>query len=192
MNKILSLTLLFMLSACVMGTSQPAKFYTLRSDVSDSTYVNDKVKLSIGINSASIPDYLDKPQIVTLKSNSVELNISEMNRWSESLSTMISRTLAGDLAIALPNSVVKTKTTGRENFDYTIQLEVNRFEGIWDENAVLNAWWVVLNKNNKVVFREKSELSTPISDDYDSLVVGQSKLISQLAQEIAAKVSGLK
>lgn len=191
MNKLFSLVLMLMLGACV-GTSEPAKFYTLRSAESSVGYVNDKVKLSLGVNTVNVPDYLDKPQIITLKSNSVEMNISEMNRWSEPLSTMIQRTLADDLSAALPDAVIKARSSARENFDYTLQVEINKFEGSWDKEAVLSAWWTVLNKNNKVVLREKADLSVKMSDGYDDLVIKQSNLIAQLASQIAQKLSKLK
>lgn len=191
MNKLLSLVLVFMLSGCITGTSQPAKFYTLRSADSNTGYINNKIKLSLGVNTITIPDYLDKPQIVTLKDNSVEMNISEMNRWSEPLSTMMQRTLADDLSVALPNAVIKAKNSARENFDYTLQVEINKFEGSWDKEAVLSAWWTLTNKDNKVIFREKADLTTPMSDSYDDLVIKESNLIAQLAQQIAQKLSKL-
>ena len=89
-----------LLSACI-GTSRPARFYNLQAE-NIGAYSNAAVRADIGVREVKIPDYLDKPQIATLKSGGVEVDISELNRWSESLSTMIQRVVADDLGYNLP------------------------------------------------------------------------------------------
>ena len=92
------LGLLTLISACVAtGVSQPSRFYSLQS-INLQNYSNNKIRGNVGVMEIALADYLDKPQIVTLKANQIELDVSEKNRWSESLSTMIQRVMADDLA----------------------------------------------------------------------------------------------
>lgn len=180
---------LILVSACV-GTSMPSKFYTLQSENS-GIYVNNRFRSEVGIREVTVPDYLDKPQIVTLKANSVELNISELNRWSEPLTSMLQRIIAADLGYSLPKAVVKPRTSARENFKYLVQVEINKFDGIWNKSAELEAWWSVTNADGKTLIQKKTSLSANLGEGYDALVKAQSRLIAELSAQIAAGIAGL-
>lgn len=190
MRKIVLAALILLLPACV-GTTRPSRFYSLKSvDEVSSAYRLNAVK-SVGIEEVKVPGYLDKPQIVTYKDNSVELNVSELNRWSEPLSVMLQRTVANDMSVYLPKTLVKPKNYGRENFNYTVFIEVNKFDGSFGGDVILDAWWYIFNKENGVLAKERTRLSSPAGDTYDSLVVAQSSLIDGLSRQIAEKVAKL-
>ena len=145
MKKIYLLIPFLLLTACVAtGVSQPSKFYNLQS-ADTGAYTNSRIRGNVGVMEITLADYLDKPQIVTTKPNMIELDISENNRWSESLSTMIQRVMADDLAYYLPKAAVKPRTSARENFNYLVQIELNKFDGSWNKNVVLEAWWSIKN-----------------------------------------------
>lgn len=188
MKKIWSLAVLLLLSACV-GTSQPSKFYSLKPLNRNEVQAVSMVKMNIGIEEVKIPDYLDKPQIVTMKDNSVELNISEINRWSEPLSTMMQRTIANDMAAYLPNSVVKARNLGREKFDYVIFVEVDKFDGQLGQASSLDVWWYAIDKNGKIAIRERASLEQKAGDNYDGLVQTDSSLVAELSKQMAQAMS---
>lgn len=188
MKKIWSVAILLMLSACV-GTSQQSRFYSMRPVSRNEVSALSQAKMNIGIEEVKIPDYLDKPQIVTMKDNSVELNISEVNRWSEALSTMMQRTIANDMGAYLPNSVVKARNLSRETFGYVIFVEIDRFDGQLDQGAHLDAWWYAINKEGKIVIRERVVLEQKTGNSYDDLVMAESKLVAELSKQIAQKIS---
>ncbi len=183
MKKIYMLLPLLLITACI-GVSQSAKFYNLQT-VKSGEFINTKIKSSIGVAEISLAEYLDKPQIVTTKPNLIELDVSEFNRWSESLSTMIQRIMAEDLAYYLPNAVIKPQISAREEFKYTIQIELNKFDGQWNKSASLEAWWSIVNYSGDVVKQQKTTLSAPLTTGYDNLVKVQSQLLSELAEIIA-------
>lgn len=191
MNKFWILIAVLMLSSCVFGVSQPSRFYTLQPEEL-GLYVNNEVKANIGVREVAIPDYLDKPQIVTLKDNLVELNISETNRWSEPLSTMIQRVVADDIGDDLPNAMVKPRVSGRESFKYIVQIEINKMEGSWKKEAVLEAWWSISNKNGKILAQKKTSLSRPLGSSYDDLVKVESILLGELSNEISTQIAKLE
>lgn len=191
MKKLLTFTFAMLLTACV-GTSQQSKFYTIQSMTSSTTATNSSNKLSVGVTEITIPAYLDKPQIVTTAANGVELNISEFNRWSEPLSSMLQRTLADDLGAYLPGAVVKPRTSARENFNYLLNVEINKFDGSFDKTVKLDAWWSLIDRNNQIIRRHRVDLSLPVKNSYDNMVIQQSILIGELAKNIATEIKKLK
>ena len=111
----LFLGLCFGLTACLGGRSADPNFYTL-SPTSEKV-ISDK-NITIGINRVRIARHLDRPQIITQSLKTSQITVSEMNRWIEPLSDLIARTLTTDMSKALPNSTIKTRSIGQENFDY--------------------------------------------------------------------------
>ena len=160
-----------LLSACI-GTSRPARFYNLQAE--------------------NIGAYSNKPQIATLKSGGVEVDISELNRWSESLSTMIQRVVADDLGYNLPKAVVKPRVSAREDFKYLLQIEIGQLDGSWNKTANLEAWWSIADASGKLLVQQKSSLSVPLGDGYDDLVRAESRLLAELSAQIAPAFARLK
>lgn len=193
MKKVFSAILVLLLAGCIgTGRTPPSKFYSLRPVSGVEKPLTAYRGFSVGIEEVKVPAYMDKPQIVTERKDSVELNISELNRWSEPLSSMLQRTIADDMAAYLPQTLVKPKNYGREIFDYAVFVEINKFGGVWDENAVLEAWWYVSDKNGKILAREQTYLSVPLGKGYDALVEKQSFMVGELSKQIAEKIIRLR
>lgn len=190
MKKLACLLILFLLAGCV-GTTPQSKFYSLKP-LENNNPAPNRPQLTIGIGTVEVPSYLDRPQMVTYQNNGIQLNISEFNRWSEPLYSMIRQTLAQDIVAFMPRDVVKVPASARENFDYMVGVEIIKFDGSWNQQAVLDAWWTIANADGQVKLRRHSQLSLPIKDSYDNLVVQQSALLANLAEEIAAAARKLK
>ena len=186
-NLILSV-LLLLVAACV-GTSSPSRFYQLKALEGDVRPVSQR-RMDIGVEEVFIPRYLDRPQIVTMEAGSSELKMSEFYRWGEPLSSSFSRVLADDISVYLPKSVVKFKTLVSENFTYTVTVEVNKMDAFLGQKKQFDAWWRVY-KNGRVVARERSRLSAPLTESYEDLAEKESVLIGELAREIAVKLAKL-
>ena len=191
MKKIFALLALLAVTACFGGTTPPAKFYSLTS-IGSSAETYKSARLMIGVEEVKVPAYLDKPQMVTRSDNQVELEVSEFNRWSEPLSVAIQRTIADDLAVYLPNATVKPSSFRREGFDYTVWVEINKFDGSWGKSMDLSVWWSVFDRNGNVVLQERADLSRPLGKTYDDMAVQDSDLISELSRQIAVKLARLK
>lgn len=191
MKKVLSLLAVFALTACLGGMTPPSKFYSL-TPIQHSQEVFKSVQLNIGVEEVKVPVYLDRPQIVTRHDNQVELNVSELNRWSEPLSTAMQRIIADNLAVYLPNASVKPSGFRHEGFDYLVWIEINRFDGSWDKTVDLSVWWSVFDKNGDTVLQKKANLSRPLGQSYDDLVKEDSDLVSELSLRIAQNLARLK
>lgn len=190
MKKLFALIAVVLLGGCLGGFSSPSRFYSLTAQT-PAAQTFKSARIFVGVEPVKVPVYLDKPQIVTRNANQVELSISENNRWAEPLSDAIQNTLATDIGSALPDAVVKPSSFRKEGFDYIVWVEITKFEGIWNENVVLEAWWSILDNDNKLIARDKVALSRPLGDTYDNLALQQSGLIGELAEKIAARLAKL-
>lgn len=190
MKKLFTLIAVVLLGGCLGGFSSPSRFYSLTpQEMPARTYQSSR--LFVGVEPVKVPVYLDKPQIVTRNANQVELSISENNRWAEPLSDAMQNVLASDLGALLPGATIKPSSFRKEGFDYTVWVEINKFEGTWNRQAELDAWWSILNSDNKIIARDKVSLSRPLGDSYDNLVQQQSALTEELAAQIAARLAKL-
>ena len=175
------------LSACFSGRSPDPKFYLF--DVLASNKESDK-NISILFEKIKVPALVDKPQIVLKEKDSLEVSVSEFNRWSEPLPNMIRQTLISDLNEYLPNAFIKPDnydTSG--NFDYTLLVEVETFIGEKNYFATFSCWWTLKDKNGKIIRRKKSNFENFMDSTYESYVDSQSYNIDELAMEIANFIS---
>ena len=177
--------LLLLITGCFGGYSEQSKFYSLQA-ITDVSSVSSK-KMTIGINEIELPEYVDRPQIVSATKGSSEVKISETNRWSESLDTLIQRTLTADISAYLPQAVVKEKTLN-ENFNATVSIQITRLDMIADDSALLEAWWYISDRNGKTLYREKFSETKKIKGNYDSFVLSISDLLGIMSEKIAKQV----
>lgn len=189
MKQIAYLTLALALSGCI-GTSDPSHFYALTgTDLQPA--VSTSFTGRVGIEAVRVPAMLDRPQIVTRKASVVEVKLSETNRWAEPLSTQMQRQLARDMETLLPKATVKAKGFEQVVYDYTVNVDVVRFDGQFNQNVVLNAWWSISDKLGHIQKAGRVQRDAPVKETYTDLVAVQSDLIGQLARDIAKELGSL-
>ena len=185
--KAVLLALVPALSLGACGTGQSSRFYTLVpvTSVRDTSLAGPP--LYIGIMPVEIPDYLDRPQIVTRDAND-ELKIAEFDRWAGELQNDVARVLAETLTSGFPGHRVFI-LTGRRAIpaDYRITVQVTRFDPTPGKNVWLKAEWAVLGKDGRqVVVRGESSLVEPLADgSYSATVTAMSRAVDRLGREIA-------
>ena len=81
------------LSGC-LGRSQPSRFYLLQSSLILEETVLNQEGIKIALGPVSLPQHLDRPQIVTRVGEN-EFKLDEFNQWAETLSDNITL-LEGD------------------------------------------------------------------------------------------------
>ena len=97
--------LLMAMSGC--GGTKPANFYVLTpladaSAIAPAPGMND---LTVGIGPLRMPDYLQRPQMVTSGGGS-EVTVDEFHRWAGSVYEDFLRVLTMNLSALLPSSLV--------------------------------------------------------------------------------------
>ena len=129
------------------GSSGPATFYLLRCHggrypgAAISTTAGDARDISILVGPITLPDYLDRTQIVTVAGKHV-LALDEFSRWAESLQEGFYRVLLEDLSSLLNTpEVYAHDRSGSISADYQVVIDVTRFDSVQGEEALLTAFW---------------------------------------------------
>ena len=190
-KPIIFLTLILILCSC--SRTGPSRFYIL-SSFSDAGSVLSKSSLIIGVGPVDIPDYLERPQIITRTSQN-NLVLAEFDKWAGSLKHDIPLVIAENLSAVLnTDHVFVYPWKGMLPVQYQIKVEIIRFDAEPEKQAVLTAHWLILGKNGRKVLKmKKSKISWPIKEKgYDAIVSAQSQALAVLSHDIASAVSAIK
>lgn len=186
---------LLLLAGCA---SAPAtRFYTLAA-VAEAPPAGAKAPaahatrpVTLVISGLRLPQYLDRPQIVT-RSSDHSLRMTEHQQWGGNLRDDMTRVLAENLVRQLPGDrVLAAPTQIALQPDYRIEVDVQRFEREANGRVKLAArWWLTRGSNGALLASpEASFTGSPVdADAYDSLVSAMSEVFAELAQAIAHSI----
>jgi uncharacterized lipoprotein YmbA len=177
------------------ASSPSSKFYQLnpaqsRTSVSD---VSPCQSLVIAVGPVRIPDYLDRPQIVT-RAGKNELRLSEFDRWAGSLETDVTRVLVEDISSRLPaerfSAVPWTPyLESQVAVSYRVEVLVDRFDGRLGDSVLLKAQWSVFAKNRSMLLKRESLIRERINGgSYDALVGAMSGALEKLSSDISGGI----
>ncbi len=180
------------LSGC-FGPSPPSRFYTLTPPEESGRPASTALNRAVAVGPVSIPDYLDRKQIVT-RSGGNEIFLAEFDRWGGPLDGEISRALVAGLSDRLNSKHFAVFSWGsiplaESNVVYRIPLSVIRFDGIPGGKVVLDATWGVLVKRDggeKSLYATESTITEDVKGrGYDALVAAMGKAVERLGNEMA-------
>jgi len=183
-------------TGCIsLGSSPPPNTYILSPTVPADPVATDLKGAGgvLGVASPRVPDYLERPQIVTLRSpNQVELD--EFSRWAELPSAAVKRVLAQDLGALLPGWQV-VEQPWDPAAPVTVRLLVDVQEMGWNPEgeARLRASWALVSGTG-VPARVRGEANVgrrAASARPDDGVAALSELLGDLAREVAGAVRRL-
>lgn len=180
--------LMILLSGCARTGS--TRFYTL-SALSDGEPAASPFRTigntAIGIGPVSLPDYLDRPQIVT-RTSPQELELAEFDKWAGSLKQDVPRVIAENLSTLMGSDQVyifpwKSSLPIR----YQVIIDINRFEAQMGSHADLEAQWTVFENDGRTpIVTRKSTIRKPAKPAaYTAVVQAESEVLSELSREIA-------
>ena len=190
------------LSGCLLAfagcarSSPTTRFYVLTplAGVAGSDAVATvKTSLAVGVSRVVLPDYLDRPQIVTRLSPS-ELALSEFDRWASPLENEFRRVLGENLRAMIPSDqVVIFPWPQSSRVDYEVTVDVAEFEGRLGGNCSLVTRWSIYGRERRAVLTAgSSSLSEPTKGgDYEAIAAAQSRLINALSREIAGALKAV-
>jgi uncharacterized lipoprotein YmbA len=173
------------LAGLLAGCSSPAsRFYTLNGTATAAAGTPSAVSVTVG--PVSVPATVDRPQIVVNTSaNSVD--VDEFNRWASPLQNNISRVVAENLGVLLGAPRV-TQSLGVES-DFRVAIEVQRFESMPGDSAILDAAWMVRRaKDGRIETGRTTVREAVPQKGYDALVAAHSRAVGRLSQDIASAV----
>ncbi len=175
------------LGAC--AETRPPEFYTLSSlRGSGGGLVPGGAGPSIGIGPISLPQYVDRPQIVT-RSSPNRLALAEFHKWAEPLSDIFARVLADNLGILMATDQIVVLPRRRNlPIDYQIEVDVTQFDTDIDGKTRLVARWTLFGKGGReALLTGESSISNTAANpaDYESIVAAMSRAVEALSREVA-------
>ena len=183
------------LNGCGSGRQKPTRLYVLtalpRAENMQQTRAADGV--AIGVGPVTLPQYVNRPQIVTGDSGP-ELQSASFAQWAEPLEDNFARVLAENLSILLATDRVAIfPWKGPISINYQVVIEVTRFLGKTGEDASLVALWSIVGKNGKeVLVSRKSSFNEPTgAQDYEALAAALSRTVASLSRDVAAAITAL-
>ena len=187
---------LLMLGAPGCTETQPSTFYTLSAlGASDGgTSGSRPGGLAIGLGPITLPQYVDRPQIVTrITPNRLEL--SEFNKWAEPLDHIFSRVLADNLSVLLGTDrviVLPRRRSGRT--DIQVEIDVTQFDTDTSGTTVLAARWMIFGlEDDEPLTTQKSVVSSRIDNpgNHEAVVAAMSRMVEELSREIARAITSV-
>jgi len=181
---VLLLALVICLSACA-GKSASSKFYVL-SPLPQSK-LSGADGTTIGVFPVSMPDYLDRPQIVTRVSDN-EIKLDEFSRWAEPLKESFYTALVDNLSTLLnQEKIIKTSHNLGTPTTLQVGVEVLQFDGALGGDVVLSVKWGLFGEGGKqLLLAKRSSFKEPTgAATYEAFVAAQSRAVAALSREIA-------
>lgn len=181
----------FGLAGC--ASSPQARFYTLTplgsQEVQPSSPAAAK-PVSVSIAPVEIPDYLERPQIVTRDGRNVLL-LAEYDRWGGSLSDNIAAVLAENLGLLLGSDrVYLYPRMEAEKADYSVAMRVLRLDCTLGSHVLLKAQWTLYaGPGRKDAATHVATFTEKLGDKrYETMVAAVGRTLEQVSREIAREI----
>ncbi len=196
-KKFLILTMLLTVTACVGigGNSPPTHHYVLSSAAAvDATTDYQSEELSIGLWLVTLPDILDRPQIVT-RIDQYGVQLGEFDRWAGDLKLNMTHHIADELRIRLRTGRVSVYPwLTNQTINYQVKVDVTRFDGTLGGTTVLKGTWILLDGGGKKELLHEAFLINANAKDssYTAMVAALSKLVTSLSEQISVGIAKQK
>jgi uncharacterized lipoprotein YmbA len=183
------------LCGCLTTTTPATRFYLLNPlgpGENLTSEIDLKDELSVEVASLRLPQYLERPQIVT-RSSKNRLELAEYHQWGGNLRKNMMRVLAQNLSrlLATPHIAISPHRPTISP-DFRVELEVMQFERDFDEQVRLSAQWrLSRGKDLKLLTTRITDLASPVSrkkGDFEHTVSAMSKLFGELSQIIGSEI----
>lgn len=183
---------IMVLAGCASSISA-TKFYLITPlKMEAATELRQQPVLSIEIASIQLPQYLDRPQIVS-RSSSNRMELAEFHQWGGNLGKNMMRVLSRNLELLLhtPN-ITPTPRIPAIPPHFRIDIEIMKFERGADNKVNLELRWYLVNlsgdestKSFSKTYRSNRIQNT---NDFNQTVAAMSQLFAQLSQNIAEEI----
>lgn len=142
----------------------------------------------VGLGPIRIPDYLDRPQIVTAAS-SQEYLLSEDHRWAERLDENIARVSAQNLARFIPSDRIVPHPWPREpKPDVQVAIAIQEMHVDAGGQVRMSAVWTLRHGQGPAESRRFSCRLPASTTDYARMVEVESQCLARLNRDIATGI----
>lgn len=174
------------------ASSPPVHLYTLSTEASGG---QPPVKVAkerrIMIGPVSIPDVVDRPQIV-VRSGPNQVSVIDDHRWAEPLKNEVTRAIAKNIGRLVGSSRVWAyPENAGGSLDYRVLVAIQLFESTPGHDVVIDALWTVqtLPQEGSQPKTGRSRVEESISGQgYEAVVAAHSRAIGVVSRDIAEAI----
>ncbi len=167
-------------------STAPSRFYSLTSTATaDGT---PATSAAVMVGPVTIPASVDQPEfVVQVAPNRVD--VDEFNRWVAPLNDAIARAVAGDLVVLLGTPEVASAQLANFAPDYRVTIDVQRFESIQGDAALVEAVWTVRKTAGGETRSGRTVAREPVQGQgFDALAAAHSRAIAKVSADIATAI----
>ncbi len=171
------------------SSTPPTHFYVLTPLLSSEALGLATVAArgpSVGLGPVTLPQYLDRPQIVS-RASRAKLNLGEFDQWAAPLKGSVASVLAENLSMLVPTDHIAVYPWPRSTMiDYQIAVDIIRFDGSMGGEVLLLVRWSIVGNDGKELVKKKSRFKQQVaSSDYEATVTAMSRALEALSREMA-------
>lgn len=200
-SPFLPLIAIVALIASCAQQSQPSTFYVLsypHNPGGSGSTTTMREGIAVGVGPVELPQYLDRPQIVTRTSDN-QLAIEEFDRWGgrlrENFATVLAEVLSAELETDLITAHPWASAT---RVEFQVIVNVLTFDTDTAGRSKLEARWSIVDTQRQdVLITARSTLRQQVvgasgsavdSLDHDAIAAAMSRNVTELGREIARHI----
>jgi uncharacterized lipoprotein YmbA len=182
LRPLLAAAAALLLAGC-LGTPKD-NLYTL-NPVIEATAPVPITHYTVEIAAVTIPDLVDRPQIV-LRDTDNKVSMLEQQRWASSLSSQLPQVIADNIGQLLPDARVKaTGEASAGEVTYRVAVDIQRFDSVLDRAAILDAQWSARRLADGALLVGRFTVSEPAGPGYEALAAAHGRALGGLSRQIA-------
>lgn len=174
-------------------TAEPGEVSASKYRDNDLGAENRIANLAIGLGPITIPETVNRPNIVTPK-DANQLEVAEYHRWSEPLRENISRVMITNMADRLGVNKLYAYPWLRKEIDNIARIDILQMSGQLREEVYLQVRWQILTgtKPYQLLETQITEYREMVRGvGYSALVAAYSEAYASLTDDIAQAIAEL-
>jgi len=183
---------ILLLALAFAGCASPNKdrFYQLSYALHDTVSV--ATKYDVILDSITVPDAINRPQLVVQKS-ATESQILDEQRWISPLDEQIRQAVQANLQAQLPQAWLSQRPQVHVELPrYFVHVEVEQLQISSGQEVAIEMTWVISDANRKPLRRKQLRRSIALSNgDYASIAPAISKVLMTLSENIANDIKDI-
>ena len=148
--------------------------------------------LTLGLGPVKFPEYVDRPEVITRVTPN-RLELSEHDRWAESLKKNFTRVLAQDLTtVTGARQVSSFPWFHPATFDYQVTVDVSQFDTDPAARAQLIAHWEIKDPETGELLSSGDSNIAETAQSGESAASTLSRAVGDLSRELAQAIQSVQ